>query len=314
MNLANWLVRSGVLYRDRPALLQGERVLTDYAGFASAAASIGFALSAVHRILPGDRVAIFAGNSPAYLEAMWGVWFAGAAVVPVNAKLHGREAAWIMENSGARLCLVDEAHGAELAAHADPNVRLIDFGSAEFAALKRHESMTAPVEREASDLAWLFYTSGTTGRPKGVQITHGMIAAMALCYLADVDAVNPEDAALYAAPMSHGAGLYNIQHVLRGARHVTPESGGFDPGEILGLSKRLRNVHMFAAPTMVKRLVDAARASGSDGDGIRTIVYGGGPMYVADIVEAVDVMGPRFVQIYGQGESRCASPRFPAIW
>jgi long-chain acyl-CoA synthetase len=60
---------------------------------------------------------------------------------------------------------------------------------------------------------------------------------------------------------------------------------------------------MFAAPTMVRRLVDWAKTEGSSGDGIRTIVYGGGPMYVADIEEAVAVMGPRFVQIYGQGES-----------
>jgi long-chain acyl-CoA synthetase len=59
---------------------------------------------------------------------------------------------------------------------------------------------------------------------------------------------------------------------------------------------------MFAAPTMVKRLVDRAKATGRNGDGVKTIVYGGGPMYVADITEAVAVMGPRFVQIYGQGE------------
>ena len=60
---------------------------------------------------------------------------------------------------------------------------------------------------------------------------------------------------------------------------------------------------MFAAPTMIRRLVERAKSEGSNGEGLRTIVYGGGPMYPADIDEAVDVMGPRFVQIYGQGES-----------
>ncbi len=113
----------------------------------------------------------------------------------------------------------------------------------------------------------------------------------------------PRDAVLYAAPMSHGAGLYNFMGVLRGARHVVPESAGFEPAEVLALGRALRDVTMFAAPTMVRRLVDRAKAEGCDGDGIRTIVYGGGPMYVADIEEAVAVMGPRFVQIYGQGES-----------
>ena len=80
-------------------------------------------------------------------------------------------------------------------------------------------------------------------------------------------------------------------------------SSGFEPDEVLALARSLRDVSMFAAPTMVRRLVDRAKKEGSNGDGIRTIVYGGGPMYVADIEEAVAVMGPRFVQIYGQGES-----------
>jgi acyl-CoA synthetase (AMP-forming)/AMP-acid ligase II len=126
---------------------------------------------------------------------------------------------------------------------------------------------------------------------------------MSLCYLADVDAVSPEDAILYAAPISHGAGLYNFIHVRFGARHVVPESGGFDPDEVLNLGKQLGNVAMFAAPTMVRRLVDSAKRRGERGEGIRTIVYGGGPMYLADIRDAIATMGQRFVQIYGQGES-----------
>lgn len=134
-------------------------------------------------------------------------------------------------------------------------------------------------------------------------LSHGNLVAMSLSYLADVDAVTPEDAALYAAPISHGAGLYNMIHVRFGARHVVPESGGFDPDEVLSLGKQLGNVAMFAAPTMIKRLVEAAKRRGETGEGLRTIVYGGGPMYLADIREALSVMGQRFVQIYGQGES-----------
>jgi long-chain acyl-CoA synthetase len=159
-----------------------------------------------------------------------------------------------------------------------------------------------PLHRAPDDIAWLFYTSGTTGRPKGVMQTHRNLLSMALCYFADVDPVQRGDASLYAAPMSHGAGLYNLPHVMAGARHVIPESGGFDPDEILALARELRDVSMFAAPTMVKRLVESAVARGLDGDGIKTIVYGGGPMYAADIEQAIAVMGPRFVQIYGQGE------------
>ena len=76
--------------------------------------------------------------------------------------------------------------------------------------------------RDADDLAWLFYTSGTTGRPKGVEITHGMMQSMALSYFVDVDQVFDSDVALYAAPMSHGAGLYNLLHVMKGAGMFVP--------------------------------------------------------------------------------------------
>jgi len=125
---------------------------------------------------------------------------------------------------------------------------------------------------------------------------------MTTCYFSDVDPVDPGDAIVYAAPISHGAGLYNFAHVLKAARHVVPESGGFDAAELVALSARVGRLSMFAAPTMVKRLVEHVAASGADPTGFKTIVYGGGPMYVEDIRQALDVMGNRFVQIYGQGE------------
>lgn len=84
---------------------------------------------------------------------------------------------------------------------------------------------------------------------------------------------------------------------------LVPASHGFDAAEILDLAESRGNLVVFAAPTMVKRLVAAARAAGRDGTGIRTIIYGGGPMYAADIDAALAVFGPRLVQIYGQGES-----------
>lgn len=304
MNLAHWLVRSATLGPRRPALLKGEAVIADYAAFATSAAAIGGALSTAHDVEPGDRVAIFAKNTTEYLEAMYATWFAGAAIVPVNAKLHAREAAWIIDNAGAKLVFVTEALGNELAPHLPGCCKaMIDIKGADFAAMRKAAPLAAPIARGRDDMAWLFYTSGTTGKPKGVMISNGNIHAMTFSYFVDVDTTYATDAALYAAPMSHGAGLYNVQHVLRGARHVVTESGGFEAAEIFQTARALGDVHMFAAPTMVRRLTDAAKASGETGDGIRTIVYGGGPMYLADIMEAVDVLGSRFCQIYGQGES-----------
>ena len=134
-------------------------------------------------------------------------------------------------------------------------------------------------------------------------LTHRNLLAMTACYFIDVDDVAAQDSIVYAAPMSHGAGMYNFAFVARAARHVVPASGGFDPAELVALSRSTGRLCLFAAPTMVRRLVDQLAASGEASDGFKTIVYGGGPMYVADIQRALAVMGPRFVQIYGQGES-----------
>lgn len=315
MNLANWLVRSARRTPEAPALFRGTELEADYREFARRAAAIGAALAVDHAIAPGDRVAIFAANSTQYLEALYGVWFAGAVAVPVNAKLHEREAAWIIANAGAK-CVFADAKSApglarSLAGSPDEEWAILRLDGPDFTQMYAASPLEKPVERLGDDMAWLFYTSGTTGKPKGVEITCANLQAMAHAYLADVDRVEADDTAFYAAPISHGAGIYNIQHVLKGARHAVPVSGGFDPQEILDAAGKLGNLHMFAAPTMVRRLVAHCRETGSGGEGIRSIVYGGGPMYVADIVEAVEVMGPRFIQIYGQGECPMAITVLP---
>ena len=299
MTIASWLARAAMGDRaGHPALFCGIDLVADYGTFA--AQSAGFAgWLADQGIGPGGRVALFARNTPDYLVALWGIWWAGAVAVPINAKLHGREAAWILRDAGAALVVVTPDMAADLAGHSPvPQIRP---GCGAWQGAVTH-APAALVQRAPDDLAWLFYTSGTTGRPKGVMITHRMLTVMTLTYFVDVDQVTSADTALYAAPLSHGAGLYSLMHVLRGARHVCPPSGGFDPAEILTLARAHGRVHMFAAPTMVKRLTTHARATGNSGEGLRSVIYAGGPMYLADIIDAVDWFGPVFVQIYGQGE------------
>jgi long-chain acyl-CoA synthetase len=80
-----------------------------------------------------------------------------------------------------------------------------------------------------------------------------MLVSMSLNYVSDVDVVSDADSALYAAPLPHGAGLYNMVHVLKGARHIFPAVPGFDPADVLELIEYFGAVHMFTAPTMVKR-------------------------------------------------------------
>ena len=304
MNIAHLLVRSAKVFPNQPALLRGTHTVCDYRGLAQRAGATAQALRSRLGLQAGDRVALLMRNCPQYLEILYGAWFAGLVVVPINYKLHAREVEYILADSASAVLFAnaDLTDSLALERQALPALAaVIDVDGADYGALQSAEAIL-PLQREPQDTAWLFYTSGTTGRPKGVMQTHRNLMSMALCYFADVDRIDSGDASLYAAPMSHGAGLYNIPHVLAGARHVIPESGGFDADEILALAKTLRQVSMFAAPTMVRRLVRQAQARGSNGDGIKTIVYGGAPMYQADIEQALQVMGPRFVQIYGQGE------------
>uniref|UniRef100_UPI0026006839 class I adenylate-forming enzyme family protein n=1 Tax=Roseobacter sp. TaxID=1907202 RepID=UPI0026006839 len=272
--------------------------VADYGTFFGRARAVAGWLQA-QGIGPGDQVAIFMKNTPDYLIVFYGIWIAGAAVVPVNAKLHLREAEYIIGHAGARIVFASPGQDEGLT---DAAAAVISVPGPVFEEVIAHEPARNIVSRDPGDLAWLFYTSGTTGRPKGVMITFRMLTSMSLCYPLDADQVLPGDATLYAAPMSHGAGIYNMMHVRAGARHVCPSSGGFDPAEIFDLAAHFGSVQLFAAPTMVQRMTRVARATGASGEGLRTVIYAGGPMYNADIIDAVDTFGPVFVQIYGQGE------------
>ncbi len=281
MNVAAWLARAARADPARVALYRGEAPWATYGALAHRVACLAAGLRGRAGLAPGERVAIAMRNAPEYLEALYAIWWAGLVAVPVNVKLHAEEVAYIAGHAGARLLLEDPAQLADLAAAAP----------------------AALAEADPGALAWLFYTSGTTGRPKGAMLSHRNLAQMTLSYFADVDAVAPEGRLLHAAPMSHGSGLYTFTHLVPGAAQVVPESGGFDAAEVLGLLEAHERVSFFAAPTIVQRLAGAAAAAGARAPGLQTLVYGGGPMYLADLDAATAALGDRLAQIYGQGES-----------
>ncbi|MDQ2955123.1 MAG: AMP-binding protein [Pseudomonadota bacterium] len=300
MNLALWLERAGKSHGNRPALAFGARVLRDYGALAGRVARLAGALRERFGLAPGDRVAIVAKNSPDYLETLYAIWHAGLAAVPANAKLHGAELGYILEHCDARVCFTSDGLDAEIAPHAPKNIeRMIVIGNREYESACAADAI-AIVSRGADDLAWLFYTSGTTGRPKGAMLTHRNLLAASHAYAAEVDPISPGDCILHAAPMSHGSGIYIMPHVMRLGVNVIPQSGGFEPEEIFRLFKTWPRTSLFAAPTMVKRLVECP--ANCPADNIRTIIWGGAPMYVEDILRALDRFGPRLAQIYGQGE------------
>jgi acyl-CoA synthetase (AMP-forming)/AMP-acid ligase II len=303
-NLASLLARSARMWPRLPAVASGARVLHDYAALARRAARMALALREAG-LAPGDRVLLVSQNAPAYVETLFACWWAGLVAVPVNSKLHPRELAFVQDDSDARWAFADTRWCEAIAGGGTGRrpERVIELGGAEHEALCARPRAADIVGVGAATAAWLFYTSGTTGRPKGVVISHGNLLAMAQAFLSDVEAVAPGDAILHPAPLSHGSGLYAVPHVARGAVSVVPESGGFDAGEIVALLDVWDRVLFFAAPTMVKRLVGAPAIGRARLDRLKCIVYGGGPMYVEDCKTACAALGPRLAQIYGQGET-----------
>jgi len=297
MNLAQWLARTAQPHGECPAIGHGREPWCSYAELALRASHLASCLQR-RGVNAGDRIGLFLTNRPEYLVMLWGIWWAGAAAVPINAKLHPREVAWILQHSGTRLAFCD-AQAHDVLAILAPDVRLLT----ELPAPEQAAGTPPPVERADTDPAWLFYTSGTTGRPKGVVLGARQLREASLGYLSEVQSVAPGDVMLHPAPLSHGSGLYHLPYVMHGGVNVVPASGGFDPAEVVELAEYWRNASLFAAPTMVRRLVDHVVASGRRPEGLATITYGGGPMYVADIEQALRVVGPHFAQIYGQGES-----------
>ena len=216
MNVANLLLRAGRASADRPAVVVGsDNAFADYRTLLGQVAALAGGLQRTFALTPGDRVALIMRNCACYIESLFACWYGGWVAVPVNAKLHPREFAFILAHSGARLCLASD----ELAGHIEairpelPDLSAVmAVGSEEYRRLITADP--APIARRApEDTAWLFYTSGTTGQPKGAMLSHRNLMAMTTSYFVDVDAIATQDCIIHAAPMSHGSGMYILPHV-----------------------------------------------------------------------------------------------------
>ncbi|MCZ2498705.1 AMP-binding protein [Xylophilus sp. Kf1] len=320
MHLSRLFQRTVRQHPDRPALARGTGPALSYARLDQRVRALAHWLRHDLGLQPGERVVLAMPNCVAYAEAMLALWHARLCAVPVHGQLHAGEVAHVLGDSGAVLCLSfgGARHALVPATTRLPGVALVDVeGQAWCSAAGRtdlpewNEGLDAPLAAD-SELAWLFYTSGTTGRPKGVMLSHAHLVAMALAFQADLLPLDEHDVLLHLAPMSHGGGLYGVPAWMRGGLQVVPASGGFDAAEVFALLAHYRRVSLFAAPTMVNRLVrhaaaaaDGAEAGGpaTTAPGLRCIVAGGAPFYVEDLKAAVARLGPRIAQMYGQGES-----------
>jgi acyl-CoA synthetase (AMP-forming)/AMP-acid ligase II len=294
VNLFSLLDQAAARFGDRGAVYRGEDQLQTWAELRDRALRLAGSLRGVG---PGARVAVASENCPEIIELMFGVWAAECVYLPINYKLHPREMQQILDDAAAAVVFASPKIAAELAPVTSVPVEVIDDGGydARFGA----EPVPTPCT-DPADLAWLFYTSGTTGRSKGAMLSHRNLMAMTVSHLADFDSPDEACGLIHGAPMSHGSGLYIPPYVLRGARQVIPASGAFEPDEFLDLCEHHPGCSAFLAPTMVQRLVQTGRSRPGN---LRTVVYGGGPMYVDSLKKAMTAFGPIFTQLYGQGEA-----------
>jgi acyl-CoA synthetase (AMP-forming)/AMP-acid ligase II len=310
VNACVFLAKAARQRGDAPALIHGADEIS-YREFYERALAVGGNLLA-RGLEPGDRVAFALHNSPRVLETIYGCFAAGLVVVPVNARLHPREMAYIVENSGARILIHSPEFNEGILEHAEAFGSLDERLSTEPAEgaglfdglLDGGSELAAPADVAPEDPSWLFYTSGTTGRPKGAIWTHRTVSVVVMNYLADVHSIQPGEMVLHCAPMSHGSGIVALPAVARGATQAIFESRSFEPQLLFRDIERLKVSHIaFLAPTQIIRMLEEYRPGEFDLSSLRAICYGGAPIYVEQLRQAIEAFGPVFAQIYGQGEA-----------
>ena len=310
MDVGHLLTRAALRWPARPAWLEGD-VVVPFREAEARANRLAHALLALGA-RPGDRIGMLVPNCRQGLETILAPMKAGLGVVPMNVRLHPDEHAYMLNDSGARILIYHEtlrAHVASIRASAPGVERFVVIGAGaqddlDFEAVQEDRPATPPGVAIAPDhLAWLFYTSGTTGRPKGAMLTHRNLLAMVVLFLLDLNPAVETDVLLHAAAITHGSGTAIFHHIARGAASAFPASRAFEPRRIFEAIQRYRVTTMFLAPTMIHMLTTSGAHADYDLSSLHTIFYGGGPMYVEQQQAAVRTFGPIFVQLFGQGEA-----------
>jgi long-chain acyl-CoA synthetase len=290
--------------RERPAIVVGDRPVHTWGTLADAVARRAAGLWDRFNVRPGDPVALFAANCPEYLEVLFSVWHAGAVAVPISSRLHAREAAELLSSCHARLCFATADVAETILRHAPDETPIVVVGDEEDAALERSAPM-AHVVRSLSDDAWMFFTSGTTGRSKAARLTHGNLLAMTSAYYADVSEVGPRDSIIHLAALTHASGLFSLSFIGRGAAQVLPPSGHFDAAELLSLIAAGERVTFFVPPTVLRRLCRAPGVREVPVERIGRVLVGAAPVTPADLKMGTAALGDCLWNGYGQGETPC---------
>jgi len=274
-----------------------------------------------HGVQPGDRVGVLALNSDHTVEALHAIWWAGAVINPINIRWSPKEIAYSLDDCDTRVLLVDaNFHAAVPTLRADSRclITLLHWGEGtapdgllDGPALVGAATPVADAGRGGGDLAAVMYTGGTTGRPKGVMLSHANLVVGQLS--ANLAATRPVDAVgVNFAPMFHVGGLgLMLQLFQRLAPQVLLPA--FDELAVLQAIQDERGSETFMVPTMLKRLVEHPRFAEFDTSSLQLVLYGAAPIDEALLDAAVRALpNAGFCQLYGMTELSPVVTALPA--
>jgi fatty-acyl-CoA synthase len=295
--IGSWAVRRARMSPDRVAVVHDGCEYT-YRDVCRRATRLAHVLAAAN-VRPGDRVAYLGPNHPTFLETLFATGLLGAIFVPLNTRLAAPELAYILDDSGATALVWAPSHAAVVAELRWSRFALPLDGYEAALSTADDSPIDEPVDDD--DTCMIMYTSGTTGRPKGVMLTHANLAWNTFNLLVDVDVTSTE-VTLVSAPMFHVAALNQtvLPTYVKGGTAVLVSA--FDPGATLDLIERYRITFVFGVPAMFLAVAQSPRWAEADLSSVRSVICGGAPVPEA-LIATYQQRGLTFMQGYGLTES-----------
>jgi len=266
-------------------------------------------------IKKGDRVGMLLKNCCEFIEIDFALSKTGIVRVPLNARLTGSDHEFMLNDAGAETLIFGESFTDTVEA-IKPNLKTAKkfvrvseglfkesvLDAYDYENLIENSSEAEPLgEMEEEDLHTLFYTSGTTGKPKGVMLTQKSWANVAINLILDYGPITKEDVLLNTQPLSHGAGFFVLPFFVKGATNVlVPE---VSPAVVFDTIEREKVTVLKLVPTLLYTLSESPEKTEYNLSSLHSIIYGGSPIAVPRLIEAVQFFGEKLVQLYGQAEA-----------
>ncbi len=287
----------GLAFRDGPLTLTWSQADERITRLANALVAAG--------VSPGDRVAVMALNSAPHLEAMAAILRAGAICVPVNFRMVADEVRYVLDDSGATLVLADDAFAAVVAAAGAAATLTIGAGYLDVLASARPDDAGLPAVPDDA-AAFIMYTSGTTGRPKGAVLTHRNLLLHAYSNVLTNGATAEDKVGLSGAPLFHIAGVSGFYiNLVQGAATVNTPSGGFDPVAMVDLLERERVSSCFFVPAQWAAIVAVPGLAQRDLSALRRCSWGAAPASTTLLRTMIDAF-PQADIVTAFGQTECS--------